>query len=235
MSYLTQMLGLTVQNFLSAATGIALALALFRGFAQKSAQGLGNFWVDLVRCTLYVLVPICFVAALFFVWQGMPQNLNAYVEATTLEGAKQIIAQGPVASQLAIKMLGTNGGGFFNANSAHPYENPTPLSNFAQMLLIFAIGAALTNVFGRMVGDQRQGWATLAAMGVLFLAGVAVARKRTPIRRWRRSASIREAATWKARRSTSVSPTRRCLLPSLPTHRAVRSMPCMTAFCRWAG
>jgi potassium-transporting ATPase potassium-binding subunit len=174
MSYLTQMLGLTVQNFLSAATGIALALALIRGFARKSAQGVGNFWVDLVRCTLYVLLPICFVAALFFVWQGMPQNLNGYVEATTLEGAQQTIAQGPVASQLAIKMLGTNGGGFFNANSAHPYENPTALSNFVQMLLIFAIGAALTNVFGRMVGDQRQGWAILAAMGVLFLAGVAV-------------------------------------------------------------
>ena len=175
MSYLTQMLGLTVQNFLSAATGIALALALIRGFALKSAQDIGNFWVDLVRCTLYVLLPICFVAALFFVWQGVPQNLNAYVEATTLEGAQQTIAQGPVASQLAIKMLGTNGGGFFNANSAHPYENPTALSNFVQMLLIFVIGAALTNVFGRMVGDQRQGWAILAAMGVLFLAGVTVA------------------------------------------------------------
>jgi K+-transporting ATPase ATPase A chain len=175
MSYLTQMLGLTVQNFLSAATGIALALALIRGFARKSAQGIGNFWVDLVRCTLYVLLPISFVAALFFVWQGVPQNLAAYVDATTLEGAKQTIAQGPVASQLAIKMLGTNGGGFFNANSAHPYENPTALSNFVQMLLIFSIGAALTNVFGRMVGDQRQGWAILAAMGVLFLAGVAVA------------------------------------------------------------
>ena len=175
MSYLTQMLGLTVQNFLSAATGIALALALIRGFARKSAQSIGNFWADLVRCTLYVLLPICFVAALFFVWQGMPQNLNGYVEATTLEGAQQTIAQGPVASQLAIKMLGTNGGGFFNANSAHPYENPTALGNFVQMLLIFAIGAALTNVFGRMVGDQRQGWAILAAMGVLFLAGVAIA------------------------------------------------------------
>jgi K+-transporting ATPase ATPase A chain len=175
MSYLTQMLGLTVQNFLSAATGIALALALIRGFARKSAQGVGNFWVDLVRCTLYVLLPVCFVLAIFFVWQGVPQNLAAYVEATTLEGAKQTIAQGPVASQLAVKMLGTNGGGFFNANSAHPYENPTALSNFVQMLSIFAIGAALTNVFGRMVGDQRQGWAILAAMGVLFLAGVAVA------------------------------------------------------------
>jgi K+-transporting ATPase ATPase A chain len=175
MSYLTQMLGLTVQNFLSAATGIALALALVRGFARRSAQSVGNFWVDLTRSILYVLLPVCFVSALFFVWQGVPQNLAAYVQATTLEGTEQTIAQGPVASQLAVKMLGTNGGGFFNANSAHPYENPTALCNLVQMLSIFVIGAALTNVFGRMVGDQRQGWAILAAMGVLLLAGVAVA------------------------------------------------------------
>jgi K+-transporting ATPase ATPase A chain len=175
MSYVTQMLGLAVQNFLSAATGIALALALIRGFARKSAQDVGNFWVDLTRSILYVLLPLCLLLAIFFVWQGAPQNLAAYVEATTLEGAKQTIAQGPVASQLAIKMLGTNGGGFFNANSAHPYENPTALANLVQMLSIFAIGAALTNVFGRMVGDERQGWAILAAMGVLFLAGVASA------------------------------------------------------------
>jgi K+-transporting ATPase ATPase A chain len=175
MSYLTQMLGLAVQNFVSAATGIALAVALIRGFARKSAKGIGNFWVDLTRCTLYILLPISFVAALFLVWQGMPQNLNAYVDATTVEGAKQTIAQGPVASQIAIKMLGTNGGGFFNANAAHPYENPTALSNLVQMVLIFAIGAGLTNVFGRMVGDQRQGWAVFAAMGLLFAAGVTVA------------------------------------------------------------
>jgi len=174
MSYLTQMLGLTVQNFLSAATGIALALALIRGFARRSAAGVGNFWVDLTRAILYVLLPISFVAAIFFVWQGVPQTLGAYVDATTLEGAKQTIAIGPVASQLAIKMLGTNGGGFFNANSAHPFENPTALGNLVQMLLIFLIGAALTNVFGRMVGDPRQGWAILAAMGVLFILGVAV-------------------------------------------------------------
>ena len=172
MSYLTQMLGLTHQNYLSAATGIALAVALIRGFARHSVQTIGNFWVDITRCTLYVLMPICIVATLFLVWQGMPQTLGPYVEATTLEGAKQTIAVGPVASQVAIKMLGTNGGGFFNANAAHPFENPTALSNFVQIILIFALGAALTNVFGRMVGNQRQGWAILAAMGVLFIAGV---------------------------------------------------------------
>ena len=175
MSYLVQMLGLTHQNFLSAATGIVLAVALIRGFARASVKTIGNFWVDITRCTLYILLPICIVYALFLVWQGMPQTLGPYVEATTLEGAKQTIAVGPVASQIAIKMLGTNGGGFFNANAAHPFENPTALSNFVQMISIFAIGAALTNVFGRMVGNQRQGWAILAVMGVLFIAGVTVA------------------------------------------------------------
>ncbi len=175
LSYLTQMLGLTHQNFLSAATGIVLAVALIRGFARASAKTVGNFWVDITRCTLYILMPICVVAALFLVWQGMPQTLGPYVEATTLEGAKQTIAVGPVASQVAIKMLGTNGGGFFNANAAHPFENPTALSNYLQIILIFAIGAALTNVFGRMVGNPRQGWAILAVMGVLFIAGVILA------------------------------------------------------------
>ncbi len=174
LSYLSQMLGLTHQNFLSAATGIVLAVALVRGFARASAQTVGNFWVDVTRCTLYILLPICVVYTLFLVWQGMPQTLGPYVEATTLEGGKQTIALGPVASQVAIKMLGTNGGGFFNANAAHPFENPTALSNLVQTLSIFALGAALTNMFGRMVGDQRQGWAILAAMGVLFIAGVAV-------------------------------------------------------------
>jgi K+-transporting ATPase ATPase A chain len=174
MSYLTQMIGLTVHNFVSAATGIALAVALIRGFARRSASTIGNFWVDMTRCTLYVLLPVSVVVALFFVWQGVPQNLHAYTEVTTLEGVKQVIAQGPVASQEAIKMFGTNGGGFFNANSAHPFENPTALTNLVQMLLIFAIGAALTNVFGRMVGDQRQGWAIFAVMGILFLIGVGV-------------------------------------------------------------
>ncbi|WP_425068250.1 potassium-transporting ATPase subunit KdpA [Reyranella sp.] len=174
MSYLSQMAGLSVQNFLSAATGIALAVALVRGFARAESKGIGNFWADMVRATLYVLLPFCLLLTVFYVWQGVPQNLSSYVEATTLEGAKQTIAQGPVASQLAIKMLGTNGGGFFNANSAHPYENPTALSNLVQMLSIFVIGAALTNLFGRAVGDERQGWAILAAMSVLFLAGVVV-------------------------------------------------------------
>jgi K+-transporting ATPase ATPase A chain len=174
MSYLVQMLGLTHQNFLSAATGIVLAVALIRGFARHSARTVGNFWVDITRCTLYILLPICVVYTLFLVWQGIPQTLGAYVDATTLEGAKQTIAVGPVASQIAIKMLGTNGGGFFNANAAHPFENPTALSNFVQMISIFALGAALTNVFGRMVGNQRQGWAILAVMGVLFIAGVIV-------------------------------------------------------------
>src|SRR5258708_4558541 len=174
MSYLVQMAGLTHQNFLSAATGIVLAVALIRGFSRASARTVGNFWVDITRCTLYILLPICIPFALFLVWQGMPQTLGPYVDATTLEGAKQTIAVGPVASQIAIKMLGTNGGGFFNANAAHPFENPTALSNFVQMISIFTIGAALTNVFGRMVGNERQGWAILAVMGTLFIAGVVV-------------------------------------------------------------
>jgi K+-transporting ATPase ATPase A chain len=174
MSYLVQMLGLTHQNFLSAATGIVLAIALIRGFARHSVQTVGNFWVDMTRCTLYILIPICVPYALFLVWQGIPQTLGPYVDATTLEGAKQTIAVGPVASQIAIKMLGTNGGGFFNANAAHPFENPTALSNYVQIISIFALGAALTNVFGRMVGNVRQGWAVLTVMGVLFIAGVIV-------------------------------------------------------------
>jgi potassium-transporting ATPase potassium-binding subunit len=172
MGYLVQMAGLTVHNFVSAAVGIVLALALIRGFTRHEARGIGNFWVDITRCTLYVLLPISVVVSLFFVWQGVPQNLNAYVDATTLEGAKQAIAQGPVASQEVIKVLGTNGGGFFNANSAHPYENPTALTNLAQMLLLIGIAAALTNVLGRMVNDERQGWAIFAVMGVLLFIGV---------------------------------------------------------------
>ncbi|KAB1069338.1 potassium-transporting ATPase subunit KdpA [Methylobacterium planeticum] len=174
LSYLSQMLGLTHQNFVSAASGIAVAVALIRGFARASTRTLGSFWVDMTRATLYVLLPLCVLIALFLVSQGMPQTLQPYIEATTLEGAKQTIAVGPVASQVAIKMLGTNGGGFFNANAAHPFENPTALSNFVQIVSIFALGAALTNVFGRMVGDERQGWAILAAMGLLFVVGVAV-------------------------------------------------------------
>jgi len=174
MSYLTQMAGLTVHNFVSAATGIALALAFVRGFARHSTQSLGNFWADLTRGVLYILLPIAIIAALFLVWQGVPQNLGAYVEATTLEGAKQTIAQGPVASQVAIKMLGTNGGGFFDANAAHPYEDPTALANLLQMILMICIGAGLTNLFGRMVGNPMQGWALFGAMAILSLAGALV-------------------------------------------------------------
>ncbi|MER2526582.1 MAG: potassium-transporting ATPase subunit KdpA [Candidatus Competibacter denitrificans] len=168
MSYLTQMLALTVQNFLSAATGIVVVIALIRGFTRHTAQDIGNVWVDLTRITLYVLLPLSLVFAVFLVSQGAIQNFAAYQDATTLENATQTLAMGPVASQEAIKMLGTNGGGFFNANSAHPYENPTPLSNFFQMLAIFLIPGALCYTLGRMVGDIRQGWAVLAVMTVLF-------------------------------------------------------------------
>ncbi len=174
MSYLTQMAALTTQNFVSAATGIALALALVRAFARRSATTVGNFWVDLTRSTLYVLLPLSVVLALFLVWQGVPQNLGGYVDATTLDGATQTLSQGPAASQIAIKQLGTNGGGFWNANSAVPYENPTPLSNFVEMLSILLIAAALVFTFGRMVKDDRQSWAIYAAMSVLFIAGVLV-------------------------------------------------------------
>jgi K+-transporting ATPase ATPase A chain len=175
MSYLVQMAGLAFHNFVSAATGIVLAVAFIRGFARRSANSIGNFWADLVRCTLYILLPICVVVTPILVWQGIPQTLGPYVDAATVEGARQTIALGPVASQEVIKELGTNGGGFFNSNSTHPFENPTPLTNFIEIILIFVLGAGLTNVFGRMVGNQRQGWAILAAMGALFLAGVSVA------------------------------------------------------------
>ena len=204
MSYLTQMLGLSVQNFFSAATGIVVVIALMRGFARHTAKSIGNAWVDLTRVTLWILLPISFVYALFLVQQGVVQNFDAYKEVQTLEVVKyqepkvgadgqpvknakgepvmedkttnhQTLAMGPVASQEAIKMLGTNGGGFFNANSAHPYENPTPLSNFVQMLSIFLIPAGLCVTFGRMVSDQRQGWTVFAAMAVLFVVGAVAA------------------------------------------------------------
>jgi K+-transporting ATPase ATPase A chain len=175
LSYLTQMVGLTSHNFLSAAAGIAMAAAVIRGFARRSATTIGNFWVDLTRTTLWVLLPLSLVFALFLVWQGVPDNLGPYVNAKTLEGATQTIAQGPVASQEIIKELGTNGGGFMNANSAHPYENPTPLTNLLEMLAIFSIGAGLTHTFGKMVGDRRQGWALFAVMAILFFAGAAPA------------------------------------------------------------
>src|SRR5438270_10019666 len=175
MSYLAQMAGRTVHNFVSAAAGIELSVALIRGFARRSTKTIGNFWADMTRCVLYILLPLSIIGALLLCWQGVPQNLGAYVEATTLEGAKQVIAQGPVASQEIIKELGTNGGGFFNANSAHPFENPTPLSNLIEMVAIFAICVGLTDVFGRMVGNERQGWAMLAVMAFLFIAGVTTA------------------------------------------------------------
>jgi len=174
MSHLSQMLGLTVQNFLSAATGIAVAFALIRGFARRQVAGIGNFWVDVTRVTLYLLLPASLILALIYVALGVPQTFAASATATTVEGAKQVISLGPVASQLAIKMLGTNGGGFFNANSAHPFENPSAISNFIQMLSIFVLGAGLTLTFGKAVGNTRQGWAILAAMMLIFVGGVAV-------------------------------------------------------------
>jgi potassium-transporting ATPase potassium-binding subunit len=175
MSYFTQMAGLAFHNFVSAGAGIAVAIAVIRGFVRRSSKTLGNFWVDLTRVTLWVLLPICIVFTLVLVWQGVPENFSPYTHVKTLEGSEQVIAQGPVASQEIIKELGTNGGGFFNSNSSHPYENPTPLTNFLEMVAIFAIGAALTHTFGQMAGDRRQGWALFAAMGLLFLMGVAVA------------------------------------------------------------
>jgi K+-transporting ATPase ATPase A chain len=175
LSYLTQMVGLTSHNFLSAGAGIAMAAAVIRGFARRSAKTIGNFWVDLTRTTLWVLLPISITFALVLVWQGVPDNFSSYVNAKTLEGATQTIAQGPVASQEIIKELGTNGGGFMNANSAHPYENPTPLTNLIELLAIFSIGAGLTHTFGKMVGDRKQGWALFAVMAILFFAGVAPA------------------------------------------------------------
>ena len=175
MSFFTQMAGLAYHNFLSAATGIAIAVAVIRGIAREKAKGIGNFWFDCTRALLWVLLPFSFAAALFLVSRGVVQNFRADVSVTTLEGRTQKIPQGPVASQEAIKELGTNGGGFFNANSAHPYENPTPGTNFVEMLLIFTIGAGLTNTLGRMTGSVRHGWAVFAAMAILFLAGVIVA------------------------------------------------------------
>jgi K+-transporting ATPase ATPase A chain len=173
-SYFVQMAALTVQNFASGAAGVAIAIALVRGFARQQVKTIGNFWVDLTRAVVYLFLPLSFIGALFLCSQGVVQNLRPYTTVKTVEGSTQTIAQGPVASQEAIKMVGTNGGGFFNANSSHPFENPTPLTNFVQMLMIFAIPAGLTYTFGKMVGDTRQGWALFAAASVMFLAGVAI-------------------------------------------------------------
>lgn len=174
LSYLVQMAALTVQNFASAAVGVAVAIALIRGFSRQQVHTIGNFWVDLTRGVVYVFLPLSLIAALFLCSQGVIQNVSGYTRVTTLEGKTQVIAQGPVASQEAIKMVGTNGGGFFNANSSHPYENPTPLTNFLQMVLIFLVPAGLTYTFGKMTGDQRQGWAIFAAMSLMFLIGAFV-------------------------------------------------------------
>jgi potassium-transporting ATPase potassium-binding subunit len=171
LSYFVQMAALTVQNFVSAAAGVAVAIAVIRGFARQQANGIGSFWVDLVRSVVYLFLPLSLVGALFLCSQGVIQNMNKYTKLTTVEGKEQVIGQGPVASQEAIKMVGTNGGGFFNANSAHPFENPTPLTNLVQMLMIFVIPAGLTYTFGKMVGDTRQGWALFSAMSIMFLAG----------------------------------------------------------------
>jgi K+-transporting ATPase ATPase A chain len=172
LGYLVQMMGLTVQNFVSASVGIVVVIVLIRGFSRRSTSDLGNFWSDIVRCVLWIMMPLAIVLTILLVSQGVIQNLDSYKTVTTLEGAEQVLAMGPAASQVAIKQLGTNGGGFFNANSAVPFENPTPFSNFLEVVAIFLVPAALTYTFGKMVKDTRQGWAVFAAMSVLFLAGV---------------------------------------------------------------
>ena len=174
MSYFTQMAGLAFHNFVSAAVGICIAVAVIRGFTRRSSRALGNFWVDLTRCCLYLLLPLAFIFALVLVWQGTPQNLNASTHIAGIQGFAQTIAQGPVASQEAIKMMGTNGGGFFNANSAHPFENPTPFTNLLEMLSIFMYGAALLYMFGKMAGNTRQGWALFSAVSLVFLLGAVI-------------------------------------------------------------
>ena len=174
MSYFVQMIGFTVQNFVSAATGIAVILAVIRGISRKSTDKIGNFWMDLTRTTLYVLLPLSILLAIVLAGQGVVQNFKTYETVQTLQGAQQVIPMGPAASQIAIKQLGTNGGGFFNANSAHPFENPTPFSNFLQILAIFLIPASLTYTYGKMVGSARQGWAVFSAMMILFVAGLSI-------------------------------------------------------------
>ena len=242
LSDLSQMAGITVQSFLSAATGMAVAIAMVRGFARHGGETIGNAWVDLTRATLYILLPICMIGALFLASQGVPQTIAGPINASTLDGATQIIARGPVASQEAIKLLSGDGGGFFNANSAHPFENPTALTNLCEMLLIFLIGAALTNTFGRMVGDERQGWSLFGAMMVLFAVGLGVVYSpRRPETRtsplwtsisW--PAPSRPVAIWKERKFDSALPGRRFLQTSPRPRRTAPSMPCMTASRPWA-
>ena len=239
MSYLSQMTGLAVQNFVSAAVGLALAIVFIRGIARFETDKLGNFWVDLVRGTLYVLLPLSLLTAVFFVSQGVIQNFKPYDVVHTIDGATQTVAQGPVASQLAIKMLGTNGGGFFNANSAHPFENPSPLTNFVEMLLIMLIPAGLTYTLGRMVRSQGHGWAVYAAMMILLASRCIytilrrVAGKPTCIRQV--SIKRRSAVISKAKKRDLASQIQPCSPRSRPTHRAVPLIRCMTALLRSAG
>ena len=243
LSYFVQMAALAVQNFASAAAGIAVAVALIRGFSRQEQKTIGNFWVDVTRATVYVLLPISIIAGLVFVSQGVIQNVHPYTEVTTVEGAKQMIAQGPVASQEAIKQLGTNGGGFFNANSSHPFENPNPFSNLEQMFLIFLIPA------GSDLHFRQDGWRYPAGLGDLrrFLASCswsafspAITSSRPATRFWRsrefkrRRPQASPAATWRAKRRASGLPTRRCLPPSLRMRAAAPSIPCMTATRRSA-
>ncbi len=272
MSYLTQMLGLTVQNFVSAASGMAMLVALIRGLRLRTAQTIGNFWVDLTRSTLYILLPLSLILALMQVSQGVVQNFNAYqpvrllqpqsyerpvldaadnpaLDATgnevieTVQVTEQVLPMGPAASQIAIKQLGTNGGGFFNVNSAHPFENPTPLSNFFEMLAILLIPAALCYTFGKMVGDTRQGWAVLAAMTLIFVPLLARGRRAEAANpphwpRWawtRPPAMCSRAAIWRARRCASASPTRRCGPRRRPPPRMARSTPCTTSYTPLGG
>jgi K+-transporting ATPase ATPase A chain len=238
LSCFTQMAALCVQNFVSAASGMAVLAAVIRGFARKNSEVIGNFWVDLVRGTLYVLLPLSLLLAVALVSQGVVQTFHPYAHTQ----AEQTIALGPAASQVAIKQLGTNGGGFFNANSAHPLENPTPLANFLELLAILLLPAALCHTFGRMVRDRRQGVALLAAMVILFVPALAVtlraeqsgnplfARAGVDV-----AASSNRAGTWRARRSASASPTRRSGRPRRRRRRTARSTRCTTRSRRWAG
>ena len=241
MTYFSQMAGLAVQNFISAGVGIAVAIAVIRGFASRSGSALGNFWQDLTRALLYVLLPISVVGALFLVSQGVIQNLSPYDTFGTLAGGQQTLALGPVASQEVIKELGTNGGGFFNVNSAMPFENPSGITNFFELLLILLIPAGLTSTFGRWVGNRRQGWALYAAMLLMFVGSVAavyLAEVHATRRHSTSPASPVTRATSRARRSASASPTRRCGRPSRPSPRAAPSTPRSTrspasaAWCR---
>ncbi len=236
LSHLSQMVGLTTQNFVSAASGMAVAAAVARGFAGRQVRTIGNFWSDLVRSVLYVLLPLAVLLAIAFVATGMPQTLAASVDATTVEGGRQTLALGPVASQVAIKQLGTNGGGFFNVNSAHPFENPTAISNLLSLVAILAIPVAFCFTYGRMVGDRRQGVALFAAMGVMlllaFVALYAAEKAGNPLQA---GSSSPVRATWRARRSASASSARRSGRWRPPPPPTARSMPCMTASPRSAG